>query len=107
MTGGCGDNANMTNDLKNGMAFTLSNWSTYDSWLWGNRCSAQSCSGQPLNFTNIKIKTGGSTPGPTPGPTPTPTPSDYTFGNACGSKWADECNGSCNCKWSWPSNDPA
>jgi hypothetical protein len=40
MTGGCGDNANMTNDLRNGMAFTISNWSTYDSWLWGNRCSA-------------------------------------------------------------------
>lgn len=105
MTGACGDNANMSNDLRNGMAFAISNWSTYDSWLWGNRCSAQACSGKDLNFTNIKIKTGGSSPGPTPGPTP--TPSDYTFGNACASKWADECNGSCDCRWSWPSSDPA
>lgn len=38
MTGGCGTNAEMSNDLANGMAFVISNWSTYDSWLWKDRC---------------------------------------------------------------------
>jgi len=94
----------MTNDIKNGMAFAISSWSTYDSWLWKNRCQASSCNGSDLNFYNIVIKTGGSSPTP---PGPTPTPSVYTYGDACGSKWAGECDGKCDCRWSWPSDDPA
>ena len=105
MTGNCGSNAQMTNDLRNGMAFAISSWSTYDSWLWKNRCSAGGCNGSDIYFKNLVIKTGGSTPGPSPGPTP--TPGNYTYGDACASKSADECNGSCDCRWSWPSDDPA
>jgi hypothetical protein len=40
MTGNCGSNAMMTNDLANGMVFAISNWSTYDNWLWKDRCQA-------------------------------------------------------------------
>lgn len=107
MTGACGTNDYMTNDIRNGMAFAISSWSTYDNWLWKDRCQAGGCNGSDLYFKNLKIRTGGSEPGPSPGPGPDPTPSEYTYGDACKSAWDDQCNGSCDCRWSWPSNDPA
>lgn len=43
MTGNCSSNAQMSADLANGMAFAISNWSTYDNWLWKDRCAASTC----------------------------------------------------------------
>ena len=80
MNGNCGSNSLMSNDLKNGMAFAISNWSTFDNWLWKDRCAAQTCNTSDLNFNNISIKTGGT------GPTPPPTPI-FNFGDNCGSSW--------------------
>jgi hypothetical protein len=105
MNGDCGSNNKMTNDIKNGMVFAISSWSTYDNWLWKSRCQAQGCNGSDLTFSNLKIKTGGSSPTPGPTPGPTPTPGNYTFGDKCSSNWADECHGCGDCRWSWPSNE--
>ena len=99
MTGNCGTNAEMTGDISQGMAFAFSNWATDDNWLWGNTCYG-SCPGSPfLTISNFEFKTGGDSPVP-------PTPSDYTYGDACSSKSDDYCDGSCECDWSWPTNDP-
>ena len=103
MTGNCGSNAEMTNDLRNGMVFAISSWSTYDTWLWADRCKASACNSSDLYFKNLVIKTGGSSPSPGP----SPTPSNYTYGDVCAKKTDGDCNGSCDCRWSWPSNDPA
>ena len=110
MKGDCGTNKEMTIDIKNGMAFAISSWSTMSNWLWKSRCQAQSCNKADLNFKNLKITTGGATPSPspTPDPTPTPTPSgDYTYGNKCKSNHDGLCTGesSCDCRWSWPSSE--
>ena len=70
----------MTDDIKNGMAFAFSSWSTYDNWLWGSRCHAEQCHSQNLYFMNIKIKTGGKSPSPSPTPTPS---DDYKYGEKC------------------------
>jgi len=43
MNGDCWDNKYMTNDLRDGMVFAITSWSTYDNWLWGSSCQAQSC----------------------------------------------------------------
>ena len=75
------------------------------SWLDSDTGRSGECNNSPtLSISNIKIKTGGSSPGPTP-PTP-PSPGNYDYGNQCGSRYDDECNG-CDCYWSWPHNDPA
>jgi len=93
--------SNLLGDFADGMAFSISNWSTYDNWLWGDRCQAQECTMQQAVYHNLTIKTGSGTPHP---PTP-PTPSqDYTYGDSCGSQADDECNGHCDCRWSWPSS---
>jgi hypothetical protein len=34
------DAARMSKDLADGLAFAFSSWSTYDNWLWGNKCQA-------------------------------------------------------------------
>jgi hypothetical protein len=102
MDGNCGDNSRMSGDIANGMAFAFSNWETTDNWLWGDKCYG-SCGGNPyLNITNIKFSTGGDSPTPTPTPT-----GDYSYGDACSTRSDDYCDGSCECDWSWPSNDPA
>ena len=45
MDGDCGwYNNGLTDDLRDGMTFTITSWSTYDSWLWGDKCTAGSCS---------------------------------------------------------------
>ena len=96
MNGDCGSNAKMSNVLKDGMVFAISSWSTQDNWLWKKRCQAQSCNSADLNFNNFWITTGDKTySGP------------LKFGNACATKWDGECNGSCDCRWSWPTTDPA
>jgi len=99
-SGYCQETINMTNDVRNGMAFAFSSWSTYDNWLWGDRCQASNCNSHNLYFRNINIKTGGSSPNP---PNP-PTPGNYSFGDSCATPYDDDCNG-CNCHWSWPSNE--
>lgn len=90
----------MLGDLQNGMAIVISNWSAYDAdWLWGTTCQASACGLQQSSYKNLSITTGGDTPIP---PVP-PTPShDYTFGDNCATSSDDYCDGSCNCKWSWP-----
>ena len=101
MTGDCGTNAEMSWDIANGMAFAFSNWQTDDDWLWGNTCSG-SCSGNPfLSINNFVFTTGSADP-------PKPDPSgNYTYGEPCGTKSDGQCDGSCDCRWSWPSDDPA
>lgn len=99
-SGYCQETVNMTNDISQGMAFAFSSWSTYDNWLWGDRCQAQQCNSQNLAFKNIRITTGGSPQPPTP-----PSPSgDYVYGDSCSTPYDDDCNG-CDCHWSWPSNE--
>jgi len=39
-TGDCQETKNMTEDIRNGMAFAFSSWETMDNWLWGDRCQA-------------------------------------------------------------------
>merc|ERR1719498_754374 len=102
-SGWCQESSNMTNDLKNGMAFAFSNWSTYDSWLWGDRCQAGSCNAHNIYFKNIHIKTGGSTPNPPNPPTP-PSPGNYVYGDNCATRYDDDCNG-CDCHCSWPQGE--
>ena len=100
--------ANMTDDLKNNMAFVISNWGGDASWLWKDRCSG-GCNWPELRLTNLKIRQGGA------GPSPAPTridPADFDFGGACASASDDLC-GSMNCpsanhcRWSWPKHDSA
>ena len=99
MTGDCGTNAEMSYDIANGMAFAFSNWATDDSWLWGDKCWG-SCPGNPfLTINNFVFTTGGVSPDP--------PIHDYTYGDACASKSDDYCDGSCDCRWSWPTDDPA
>ena len=100
---GCSDysaNVGMTGDLDD-MAFAISNWSGDASWLWKDACGG-SCGSPTLVYKNISITTGKPGPGPTP-----PTPGNWTYGDACASKDNDYCDGSCDCRWSWPTSDPA
>ena len=97
----------MTEDLTD-MIFALSNWGNGSdmSWLDKDSCYG-SCDMPDLVFTNIEIKTSGATP---PTPTPTPKPDDCNdcqYGDPCATKSDDECDGSCDCRWSWPGDDPA
>jgi hypothetical protein len=43
ITGNCDSNRALTEDLRQGMTFAITNWSTYDNWLWGDKCQAQAC----------------------------------------------------------------
>ena len=92
----------LSSPLDGNMAFIMSNWGSDDgiSWLQHGACSG-TCDNMPnLAFSNLSFTSGGS--GPSPG--------DYEFGDACGSKSDDYCDGSCDCRWSWPKgaswNDP-
>ena len=101
---GCNDqgaNQGMTGDLDD-MAFAISNWSGDASWLWKDACGG-SCGSPTLVYKNISITTGTPSPGPGPGP----KPGNWTYGDACASKDNDYCDGSCDCRWSWPTSDPA
>ena len=95
---GCDDGSNhgMTGDLSE-MSFAISSWSGDATWLWKDSCGG-SCGNPTLAYKNISITTGGSTP--------VPPIHDYTYGDACASKSDDYCDGSCDCRWSWPTNDP-
>ena len=90
----------MTGDL-NDMVFAISNWSdgTTVDWLQKGVCYNQ-CTNPTMVYRNISITTGSSGPSP-------PTPGNYSYGDACGSKSDDYCDGSCDCRWSWPTDDPA
>lgn len=103
---GCDNPSNnaMTEDMKH-MAVILSNWGGDASWLWKDACYG-TCGSPNLTFQNIAVTTGGSGPSP-PYVPPVPPTGDFTYGDACGTKSDDECDGSCNCLWSWPSSDPA
>ena len=94
----------MTNDLKNGMVFVVSNWEGDDSWLRKDKCGG-SCFGDPVEtISNIKITSGTSPIPPTP---PGPyDPSDYEFGEACdhvddGFCGDEGCTSVEHCKFSW------
>merc|ERR1712151_875502 len=87
------------------MAFAFSAWSTMDNWLWGDRCQATECGLKNFYMTNIKITTGNNKPGPDP-PKPVDC-EDCQFGNECSSKSDDFCDGSCDCRWSWPASESA
>merc|ERR1719198_1512417 len=64
-------------------------------------CPAQFVSLVQSAFDASGPSDGGDDPHPDPGPDP--TPSDYTYGDACGSPYDDDCDG-CDCHWSWPSD---
>lgn len=55
--GNCDSNKYLSNDLRNGMTFAITNWSTYDNWLWGDKCQAQACHEGDIFYSNISIKT--------------------------------------------------
>ena len=97
-----GNNSMMTDDLKGNMAIIVSQWSGDATWLWKDSCGG-SCSSDPkLYFTNMKVGTTGATCGSGPSPS-----GDYDYGDACATKGDDFCDGSCDCRWSWPKSDPA
>ena len=50
----------MTEDLKKGMVFVVSNFTNEHGfdWLWGDKCKSFNCAKQNLSIDNIKIKTG-------------------------------------------------
>jgi len=105
VTDSCNDGSNnrMTGDLSDSI-ITLSSWGSPDAnWLWKDSCYG-SCGNPTLTFKNIAVTTSGSIP---PGPKPGPTCEDCQYGDACATKSADDCDGSCDCVWSWPGNDPA
>ena len=108
VTGGCWDSSNnsMTEDLTD-MIFAISNWSSDSaSWLWKDSCYG-SCGEPTLVYKNIEIKTSGAQPGPGPEPSPDTCGDNCQYGDPCSSKSDDECDGSCDCRWSWPGDDPA
>jgi hypothetical protein len=47
----------MTQDLKNGMGFVVSNWGGDATWLWHDRCTG-SCPWPELTISNLKVTTG-------------------------------------------------
>ena len=98
-------------DLEAGMTIAISNWGdvgTDMSWLDGKTGCHEQCDNKGnLFISDIKVTTGGSGPGPTP---PPPTPGNYDYGDACSHPNDGKCGNNCsagNCRWSWPSNDPA
>ena len=97
--------SDMARPLDGRMAFVMSNWGSDDiPWLQHDACSG-SCDNLPdLVFANLTFNSEGYTPTPSPpGPIPTPTPpSKWAFGDACADKSADDCDGTCDCRWSWP-----
>lgn len=56
--GNCDSNKYLTDDLRSGMIFVITNWSTYDNWLWGNRCKASSCNQGDIIYKNLEFWTG-------------------------------------------------
>lgn len=73
-------------------------------WLWGDSCQPAECQLKNLFMSNFKITTGSDKPGPTP-PTPVDDCTDCQYGDACATKSSDECDGSCDCLWSWPGSE--
>ena len=55
----------MTEDLKKGMVFVVSNFTAEHGfdWLWGDKCNSFNCAKKNLSIKNIKIKTGSIKPG--------------------------------------------
>ena len=94
----------MANALNGNSAFIMSSWGADDgiSWLQHGACQGSGDCNHNLHFSNIKIVQGSGPPPPPPG--------NWEFGDACASKSDDFCDGSCDCRWSWPKgsswNDP-
>ena len=109
MNSECGDYyPGIAGDLEAGMTIAISNWGGQGidmSWLDGSTgCQEQCDNNGNLFISDIKITTGGS------GPHPPPTPGHYDFGDKCDHPNDGKCGNNCsadNCRWSWPSNDPA
>ena len=89
----------LSGPLDGNMAFVVSSWRSDDgiSWLQHGACGGTCTNNPSLAFSNLEFHTGGH--GPTPGPTPS---GNWSYGDACGSKADDYCDGSCDCRWSWP-----
>ncbi len=61
LVGGCESNKLMTDDLKNGMVFALSNWYGGEPWLDRGICGGvNSCQNPTLTFTNMSFNTSGA-----------------------------------------------
>ncbi len=54
-------NKRLTDALKNGMVFVVSNFTMGSdfNWLWGDKCKSFNCAKSNMSIDNIKIKTGG------------------------------------------------
>ena len=90
-------------DLEAGMTIAISNWGDPGqsmSWLDGDTGCQEQCDNKGnLYVSDIKITTGGSGP---------PVPPAYDFGQPCAHPDDGQCGNDCgDCRWSWPSNDPA
>ena len=87
----------MAHPLSGNSAFIMSSWGSDDgiSWLQHGACWGSCDQGHNLHFSNISFTTGS-------GPPPPPPPGNWVFGDACASKSDDYCDGSCDCRWSWP-----
>ena len=87
----------MAHPLDGNMAFILSSWSSNDgiSWLQHGACGGQCDNNPHLAFSNLTFTTGHDGPHP-------PHPGNWVYGDACASKSDDFCDGSCDCRWSWP-----
>ena len=88
----------MCHALDGNMAFILSSWSSDDgiSWLQHGACGGRCDNNPHLAFSNLEFHTGSDAGCGGPGP------GDWVFGDACASKSDDYCDGSCDCRWSWP-----
>jgi len=71
MSNDCG--TKIINNLKEGMAFSISSWQDSGTWLSRDRCKPQTCTLEHVYYKNLSITTGSVT-------TPQ-TPSDNTYGN--------------------------
>ena len=100
----------MADQLAGNMGFVFSNFRQDGDWSWLQGSCPANCWNDP-NFimTNIKVATSGAQP---IAPVDPINLNDYDFGDACGSKDADDCGVmNCpsidHCKWSWRKDDPA
>lgn len=94
----------MSTALGAGMGIAISSWgSDWNTMKWldsDTGCSGDCNNNPTLHISNIDLKV-------SPGHTP-PSGGSFDYGDPCAHPNDGKCGNSCSdCRWSWPSNDPA
>lgn len=98
----------MSTALGAGMGIAISSWgSDFNTMKWLDQdtgCGGDCNNNPTLHISNLKFNV---KPGKGPGPGPGPS-GDFDYGDPCKNPNDGQCGNSCSdCRWSWPSNDPA